>query len=388
VAKTAPVSLFDTFKADLPALSGAARTARVDKLLADVALQGGVPLEDPASGRVVFLARGAGPSGALKVSGTFNGWQPNLTLSPIIDTDLWIAEATIPRTSGSFEYKLVSGNSYLEDPLAKNVVWDGIDRGFGVKGELNAVGHPGNASMDKGRMLSLGKVHATKLNDDRDVWVYYPSAYDAASCPKLPSIVFHDGLESLTRGGFAKVADTLYASKPTLAAVLVFVGLPNQNVRMEQYTFSSDGAKGADYVDFLASDLLPALNNKSRLCGKPAAKGISGASLGGLISTYAAFEKPDQWGWIGAQSASFFWANNAMITRAESDPKKPLRIYLDSGCPDDNCVVTDQMDTVLTTKGYDHVRIKQNGASHDWQFWRDRLSGVLTHFRENQTICD
>ena len=111
-------------------------------------------------------------------------------------------------------------------------------------------------------------------------------------------------------------------------------------------------------------------------------------ALGGLISTFAAFEKPASWGWVGAQSSSYFWNGNAMITRVQQSPKIPVRFYLDSGCPDDNCDVTDQMDTVMTQKGYDHVRIKELNAEHDWSFWRGRLGGLLTHFRENQTVCD
>jgi hypothetical protein len=77
-----------------------------------------------------------------------------------------------------------------------------------------------------------------------------------------------------------------------------------------------------------------------------------------------------------------------MITRVSSSPKKPLRFYLDSGCPQDNCEVTDQLAQVLEAKGYEHVRIKQDGATHDWSFWRDRLGGLLTHFRDGQTACD
>ena len=77
-----------------------------------------------------------------------------------------------------------------------------------------------------------------------------------------------------------------------------------------------------------------------------------------------------------------------MISRVESAPKKPLRIYLDSGCPDDNCDVTDQLASILASKGYEHVRIKQAGAPHEWSFWRDRLPGMLTHFRDGQAACD
>lgn len=157
---------------------------------------------------------------------------------------------------------------------------------------------------------------------------------------------------------------------------------------MQEYSFGMSDSKGTEYVDFLAADLLPRLAKEDRLCGKAEARGIAGASLGGLISTFAAFEKPTTWGWVGAQSSSYFWDDNAMITRVESSPKIPVRFYLDSGCPDDNCDVTDEMASVMTTKGYDLVRVKVNGAQHDWSYWRDRLPGMLTHFRDKQTVCD
>lgn len=387
--RTAPTTLFDTFKEEISRLPIESRAARVDELLAEVRRTGGAPLEDRESDRVVFLARGRG---SLKVAGSFNGWSATsgVTMRTIEGTDLAVADVAIPR-GASFEYKLVSGATFFEDPLANNVTWDGIDRGFGARGEMNAVGHPAEASMERGRLVAVGKVHATKLGDDRDVWVYLPAAFDSAACPKLPSIVFHDGLESLTRGGFAEKADALYASKPELAAVLVFVGLPNQDVRMAQYTFAADSARGPDYVDFLANDLWASLSgavDSSRVCSAAAARGIAGESLGGLISTFAAFERPREWGWVGAQSASYFWADNAMITRVSAEPARPLRLYLDSGCPNDNCVVTDEMSAALTAKGYDHVRVTDQGAAHDWRFWRVRLPGLLTHFREGQTSCD
>lgn len=390
VAKGAPVGLFDAFTSEIAALTGPARAARVDALLADVAANGGTPLEDAASGRVVFLARGAPHAGTTwRASGSFSGWSAagGVALAPVAGTDLWAGETTIER-GASFAYKLVRGGAFVEDPLAGHVVWDGVDRGFGARGELNAVGHPGDTPASRGRTVALGKVHAQKLGDDRDVWIHYPAAYDAEACARLPSVVLHDGLESLTRGGFAEAADALYAARPDLAAVLVFVGLPSQEVRMAQYTVVSEGARGADYVDFLVDDLWPLVTKRARVCAKPAARGVAGASLGGLISTFAAFERPDRFGWIGAQSASFFWADKAMIARAASDPNKPLRVYLDSGCPDDNCAVTDEMASVLAAKGYDHVRVKQDGAAHEWSFWRDRLAGMLSHFRDGQTACD
>src|SRR5262249_11538641 len=156
-------------------------------------------------------------------------------------------------------------------------------------------------------------------------------------CAVMPHIVFHDGNESLTRGDFAGVAN-----QAGVSYALVFVALASQNVRMDEYTFGTSTALGDQYGDFLVNDLEPILSASYRFCTK--ARGIAGASLGGLISTYLAFERSDVWGFVGSQSGSYFWNSGAMITRASQDPVVPVRFYLDTGCPDanDNCTVVQQ----------------------------------------------
>jgi enterochelin esterase family protein len=396
VVRTAPAALFDTFQKDVAALPAAARSARVDKLLADVVAAGGTPLADPASGRVVFLVRGAPSSGPWSVAGSFVAWDTSraVAMKQVDGTDLWFADTTVPRGAAEL-YKLLSGTSdtgWLQDPFARNLVWDGIDRG--TVGQFNAVVHPEETPAAAGRLVWQGKLHATALGDDRDVYVWLPPRYDDGTCQNLPVVVFHDGNESLTRGDFAGTAQALYAAHPELSAVLVFVALPTQDVRMDQYSFGTPTAKGDAYDDFIVSDLLPAMAKSYRLCNKPAARGVSGASLGGLIATYAAFQKPGVFGWVGAQSASYFWQNDAMIAQAASAAPIPTRFYLDSGEPngtcavDDNCAVVDQMQQTLETKGYDVERIKVPNAQHDWPYWKARLPGMLTHFRASQTVCD
>ncbi len=82
---------------------------------------------------------------------------------------------------------------------------------------------------------------------------------------------------------------------PDESAVLTFVALSDQNVRMDEYTFGTQTALGDAYGDFLVSDLLPKVESNVRVCTSASARGISGASLGGLISTYLAFGRPDVW---------------------------------------------------------------------------------------------
>lgn len=391
-ARTATTALFDAFQAEVSALPEAQRAARTDALLAAVETGGGTPLEDPTSDRIVFLYRGAAPKGPWAVLGSFADWDAAraIAMTQVAGTDLWAAEARLPRGI-TFQYKLVSGAGgpspvYEEDLRAHNVAWDGVER-QGV-GEFNAVIHSADGPSHAGRLVAHRGVRATKLGNARDVFVYLPPRYHDGSCSKLPSVLFHDGNESITRGVFTQAAEVLYTARPELSSVLVFVALPTQTVRMDEYTFGTPTAKASDYGAFLVDELLPRLARDYRLCSRPEARGVSGASLGGLVSTYLAFERKGTWGWVGAQSASFFWENDAMITRVSQEPKIAARFYLDSGCPDDNCDVTDQMAQAMAQKGYEHVRVKEPGGKHEWLHWNKRLGGMLTHFREGQTSCD
>ncbi len=389
-ARTAPVSLYDALVRDLATATGDARRTKVAAFLADVASKGGGPLEDPTSDRVVFFVNGAPPMGAWSVVGAFVGWDKTkaLAMTQVAGTDLWIADAKIAR-GVAHPYKLLSGTSdagFREDPSARNVVWDGIDHHD--VGEMNGIVHADAIPKDKPRMVAFRSVPSTTMGNARDVFVWLPPAYDGATCKKLPIVLFHDGNESLTRGDFVEPAETLYKQKPELSAILAFVALPSQNVRMDEYTFQTAGSKGELYATAVTSELLPRLARDFRVCASPKARGISGASLGGLISTYIAFQKPGTFGWVGAQSSSYFWADNAMITRASQEPKTPSRFYLDSGCPNDNCDVTTQMESTLKGKGYEVTRITAPNAQHDWAFWNARMAGMLTHFRQGETTCD
>jgi enterochelin esterase family protein len=382
-AKTAPTSLYDGLLADLSSLPSSQVPSREDQFIADVAAQGGTPLED-AGDRLVFVVRGAPPEGPWSVAGTFTGWKANpqpMTLVPGT-TDLYALDVHVAR-GVAHQYKLLSGTAdtgFTEDLLARNVVWDGIDHGG--PGYFNAVAHATDGDASTGRIVRYHTVHATQLGDDRDVFVYLPPRYDDGSCATLPEIVFHDGNESLTRGDFAGVADATYATSPDSQAVLVFVALSSQTVRTDEYTFDTQTALGDAYGDFLRNDLQPIVSKDFRVCTNAASRGIAGASLGGLISTYLAFQHPEAWGFVGSQSGSYFWDSNAMITRAAADPVVPVRFYLDTGCPDtnDNCTVVQQERDALKGKGYDVTYVEDDAALHDWPYWAARLPKLLGDF--------
>ncbi|MEO8875541.1 MAG: alpha/beta hydrolase-fold protein, partial [Polyangiaceae bacterium] len=395
-SQAAPTSLYDALVADLAALSGADRQTRANKFIADVKAAGGTPLQDAKKDRVVFVAQGAPANGTWSVGGSFRNadWTQNtLPMIAIAGTDLWAVDTTAMRGT-EYAYKLLDGSDssgFAEDPLSKNIVWDGInhnDVGF-----FNSLFFVEDGDATKGRLVRYGMVHSTKLADDRAVYVYLPPKYDDGSCSVLPHLLVQDGNESLTRGDFMSKADAEYAAHPDESAVLFFVALPNQNLRMAQYTFGDATTTGDQYGDFLRSDLEPKIAADYRLCANADDKGLSGASLGGLISTYLTFQHSEVWGYDGAQSASLFWDSNAMITRASAMPIVPVRFYFDNGIPDgtcasdDNCQPTRDMVAALQANSYPVTHVEVNDAVHDWPYWQARFPQMLAAFRAGRFSC-
>nr|BDT31308.1 alpha/beta hydrolase-fold protein [Myxococcus sp. MH1] len=408
VVKGAPMSLL----ADLQLAMGRAttsneRTQAIDRFVEQVEAQGGTPLVSDASAgrqRVAFFARGESARDTF-VAGEFNEWSPTATpLGQVRDTDLYLAEVEIPRT-GPQPYKLVKGGSFFEDPRARNVVWDRLNRND--VGQFNSLVYPDAQDPAKGRLTAWYDVRATALNDARDVFVYTPASYDGPECPSLPVMYVHDGNESITRESFVDAADAHYKARPQDSAVLVFIALPSQDVRLGQYTFPPALApgwptpRGDDYLAFIVNDLMPRVESGLRVKTGPQETGISGASLGGLISVYAGFRAPEKFGFVGTQSGTLFWPHdgevdrndgNAMVVRASADPVVPVRFYVDHGSPSagctrdgeqgaDDCQSNLQFVSALRNKGYGVVHVNEVSGAHDWAFWKKRQPGLLCAFR-------
>ena len=54
----------------------------------------------------------------------------------------------------------------------------------------------------------------------------------------------------------------------------------------------------------------------------PARTGIMGASLGGLVATYAAFRHPEVFGFCAAQSPAYWWKEEAMLNALRASRHK------------------------------------------------------------------
>lgn len=229
--------------------------------------------------------------------------------------------------------------------------------------------------------------HATiasgALGGDRSYSVYLPPGHARDRGP-YATAYFHDGGDYLTMGAVATTLDNLIADRTLPPLVAVFI---------------SPGAREIEYncddrhVAFLADELHPELVRRHALATAPARTAVIGPSLGGLISLYAGFRRPDRFGLLGAQSP----AVHSMYGRHVFDARQhlvvagtpPARVALAIGVYEryfgkdlrgqwhDLLTPARQLRDALTEHCIPTAYTERH-QGHSWGFWRDTLPDVLT----------
>jgi predicted alpha/beta superfamily hydrolase len=174
----------------------------------------------------------------------------------------------------------------------------------------------------------------------RDVLVYLPPGYGADTTQRYPVFYFHDGnnvFDAATsfagvEWGVDETAERLIRSgalRPFIA-----VAVYNTPDRAAEYTPVADGPRGGghagDYARYLLEELMPFVDRTYRTRREPAATGVVGSSLGGIVSLYLALEHPERFGLVGCISPAAWWAGHDIVRRA-ARARPGLRIWLDIG---------------------------------------------------------
>ena len=262
----------------------------------------------------------------------------------------------------------------------------------------------GGGARVAGTVKVLRDVRSEELQNSRDILVYLPPSYPTAN-RTYPTLYMHDGQnlfdEATSFAGEWRVDEAL----ETLAGEgieAIVVGLPNTGSdRLNEYSPFHDtrfgGGRAADYVKFIVDTVRPLVDEAFRSTGDSGGTGIIGSSMGGLISLYAFFERPDVFGAVGAVSPSVGFARGALIEYLERARFVGGRIYLDVGTnegrPRDRDplglrgrpgayvrMVRDARD-LLVRKGYREgsnlLYVEQEGAAHNEAAWAARLPQLL-----------
>lgn len=310
----------------------------------------------------------------------------------------WTAGTEMTRLDDTtWEYRIRALGATLEyKPLLDDATWSrGANYRVGPGQTVDVYPHFTTA---KGRWeRHWTKFHATKLDNDRGVWLYLPPSYDENPDPgnRFPVLYMHDG-QNLFDPAWAflgrtwKVPETLDAGiealDPSLALPeVIVVGAENTPDRIYEYTPTKgtnpkyNGGGGDLYLDFLVSDLKPVVDREYRTLADADHTLLAGSSLGGLISAWAGTKKAKVFGRLGIFSPSTWWDDRMIIAAVKTSPERPLRVYVDSG--DDDWENTRDLAQTYRDLGYrdgiELAYVYERGADHNEEAWARRLPGAL-----------
>ncbi|UQA58520.1 alpha/beta hydrolase [Polyangium aurulentum] len=207
----------------------------------------------------------------------------------------------------------------------------------------------------------------------RRVRVYLPPGYDENTLKRYPILYMHDGAnlffpEEAFLGSDWDV-DSMMNMLDAMNVIdkVIVVGVYSRD-RMQEYT--KPGYES--YGRFLVETLKPLLESHLRILGGAENSAVMGSSLGGLVSLYLAWQWPEVFGKAACLSSTFFYQND-LYQRIGTEPRRDIRIYLDSGWPEDNYEVTRSMHSLLLSRGYEDGRdVAYHAfprALHDEQSW-------------------
>ncbi len=278
-----------------------------------------------------------------------------------------------------FEYRLAVDSTWILDPYNHQ-------QAFGGSGPNSEVTMPGyrppseftwRASVPEGTIDAL-EFTSKLLNRSHPVFVYQPHQY-SRSQRFYPSLYVLDGGDYLSLGMMATALDNLIAGRRIRPIIVVFVEprtdvtRPGTNKRTADYTMSDL------FVTSLTHELRQMIERKFRVKSEGKDRAIMGASLGGLLATYAAYKHPRLFSLCAAQSPSYWWRNRSVIRMIARGPLRPVKFYLDTGTVQDSLDTARAMRDVLERKGYRYT-YSEYQEGHNWGNWRARIPSILEYF--------
>lgn len=253
-------------------------------------------------------------------------------------------------------------------------------------------------------------LYSPQLNNTRDVVAYFPPSYQENSLKCVAHILLmHDGnnlfsdldCPTCCPNGCWNIDTTLdeLIVAGRMEEIAVF-GIFNTAQRLSEYTYSQDPqfseypAEADAYLDFLEEEVISLIrkNLSQRLCDD-ATWGVLGSSLGGLVSAYAGWTRPNTYDIAGVMSASFWWNSedfNRVVLRngtaARSKEQRTI-FYLDSGTGTPPESDDDEFETIRVYKSLESLGKSpgsslfyalDNGGQHSEASWGDRFWKPMT----------
>jgi len=174
--------------------------------------------------------------------------------------------------------------------------------------------------------------------------------------------------QSSCSGFFNSFLDNLRHSQAIPPLIAVMIDPVN---RMAEYHASEL------YAQFMEKELIPHIDRHYRTRAEREARGVMGASMGGLISTYLGLSYPHLFSKVAGQSSAFFLEQDKIITLANGLTAN-TSFYFDVGAYEPQFIPAHhQLVPLLQAKGCPCLFQELEGG-HNWTNWRAHLKDLLT----------
>ncbi len=355
---------------------GPPEPASIDAFLADTEF----PLVDGSD--VTFVYRGA--ADAVRLRCWISGLDTAQAFQSLAGTDLWAATIELPKGSRiEYKFEVISNGDHalVLDPLNDVLAHDpfganSVCQGYGYERPTWTLVDPDS----RNGVLEPARIESKVFGGSRDLQIYKPARFRENR--RYPLLIVHDGADYLDYAALKVVLDNLIHAleiPPLIAA------LTQSPERLKEY--------GADdrHARFLGDELLPFMTERYPLIDEPRARGIMGASFGGVASLHAAWRNPGRFGRLLLQSGSFAFSDIGRHQRGpvfdpvaefmnefRENPGTPAeRIYMSCGIYESLIYENRSLIPRLQQQGID-VRFEEARDAHNWENWRDRLRNGLS----------
>jgi len=218
----------------------------------------------------------------------------------------------------------------------------------------------------------------TFRNTVRQYWVYVPAQHDAAKPAAV--MVFQDGHKYVNVEQEYRVPvvfDNLIHKKEMPVTIGIFVnpGHAGEELPADPWRGSNRSQEydtlSEEYARFLIEEMMPEVSKSYSLTTDPLARGIAGASSGGICAFTVAWERPDYFRKVISHIGSFtnIRGGHAYEALIRKSALRPMRIFLQDGSNDlDNAhgnwpLANQQMAAALKFRGYDY-RFEYGDGAH------------------------
>lgn len=352
----------------LPSLpDSATRSLTIDEFLRTRS----VPIKEDSI--VHFMYRG--PADSVSAPGEMNRWDPaSGTMIGVDGTNLFYFTDTLP-IEGRVEYKLKVDGDWILDPLNPR-------RAMGGYGENSDLWMPRyvppteiryNPDIPHGTIDSL-QLRSKILKRTHPIFVYSPAGADKHI--RYPTLYVTDGYDYLQFGKMANVLDNLIAAGRIRPVIAIFID-PRTNVHDNQTNQRmTDYAASDTYLRFLQEEAVPFIEEEYRVSEAAVDRAIMGASMGGVISTYAVLQRPEVFPKCAAQSPAYWQADSVIIAMAGTVVAGGISLYIDTGTLHDTIVEARLVAGKLLAAGA-WLSYAEYPEGHNWWNWRARLDEIL-----------